>query len=60
MLEHIKYNYLAASAAAVLSGAVTVMDYVPAVLGSLASLFAIAWIVIQYYWARKDRKAQGK
>jgi hypothetical protein len=41
------------------TGFATVMEYLPGIMGSLASLAAIIWVGIQVYYFIKEKKKQG-
>lgn len=60
MLEHIKLDHAASAGTAIAAGGATLMGWIPIILGCAASLAAILWIGIQFYWAKKDREAKGK
>jgi hypothetical protein len=57
MFEY-KFDHLASFGTALVTGAATILGYFPTILGCMASIAAILWIGVQYYWARKDRKAR--
>jgi hypothetical protein len=60
MFEHIRLDHVLAAGIGLTSGAATLLQVIPVILGSIASVVGIGWIFIQFYWARKDRKKQGK
>lgn len=60
MWAHLKISYLTSCGTALASGVSTFFGYIPAVAGTFASLAAVAWIYVQYRWAKNDRKEQGK